>query len=42
MLTQKINRCEIVSCRNQNSLAAGLIHLKVCMIRNMVPKGSRD
>ena len=42
MLTQKINRREIVSCQNQNSLAAGLIHLKVCVICNTVPEGSRN
>jgi len=42
MLTQKIERCEIVSCQNRNNLAADLIHLKVCMIRAMAPLGSCD
>ena len=34
MLIQTIDHREIVSCRNQNSLAANLIHLKVCVIRD--------
>ena len=42
MLTQKIDRDEIVSCRNQKSLAAGLIHLKVRVIHDLAPDGSRD
>jgi len=42
MLTQKIDCREIVSCRNQNSLAADLIHLKVREIRHNAPDGSRD
>ena len=42
MLTQKINCREIVSCRTKNSLAAGLIHLKVRVIRNTAPRGSHD
>ena len=42
MLTQKINCREIMSCQNQNSLAAGLIHLKVRMICNTAPEGSHD
>ena len=28
MLTQNIDRCEIVSCQNLNNLAANLIYLK--------------
>jgi len=42
MLIQTIDRREIVSCRNQNSLAANLIHLKVRAIRDLVPHGSHD
>ena len=42
MITQKIDRNEIVSCRNQNSLAADLIHSKVRVIRDWAPDGSRD
>jgi len=42
MLTQTIDRSEIVSCRIQNSLAANLIHLKVRGIRDSAPYGSRD
>jgi len=42
MLTQTIDRSEIVSCRNSNGLAANLIHLKVRVIRDSTPNGSRD
>jgi len=42
MLIQTIDCREIVSCQNQNSLAADLIHLKVRAIRNLVPHGSHD
>jgi len=42
MLTQKIDCCEIVSCRNQNSLATDLIHLKVRKICHNAPDGSCD
>ena len=42
MLTQKIDRDEIVSCRNQNSLAADLIDWKVYLICRSTPAGSRD
>ena len=44
MLMQKIDRCEIVSCacQIQNGLDANLIHLKVCMIRNLAPDNSQD
>jgi len=42
MLTQKIDQDEIVSCRNQKSLAADLILLKVRVIRDLAPDGSRD
>ena len=42
MLTHKIDRNEIVSCRNKNSLAANLIHFKVRVIRNWAPDGTRD
>jgi len=42
MLWQRIDHCEIVSCRNQNSLATDLIYLKACMVREMAPEGSHD
>ena len=42
MLTQKIDWDQIVSLLNQNSLAADLIHLKVRVIHNSAPDGSRD
>jgi len=42
MLIQTIDRREIVSCRNQNSLAANLIHLKVRAIQDLAPHGSHD
>ena len=42
MLIQTIDRREIMSCRNQNSLAADLIHLKVRMIWDLAPHGSCD
>ena len=42
MLTQKVDRHEIVSCGDQNSLAADLIHLKIKKIRKSAPAGSRD
>jgi len=42
MLIQTIDRREIVSCRNQNSLAANLIHLKVRAIRDLAPHRSCD
>jgi len=42
MLTQKIDWDQIVSLLNQNSLAADLIHLKVCVIHNLAPDGSHD
>ena len=42
MLNQKIDRREIVSCRNQISLAIDLMHLKVRVIRDWAPDGSRD
>ena len=42
MLTQKIDRDQIVSLLNQNNLATDLIHLKVCVIHNSAPDGSHD
>ena len=42
MLDLKIDCYEIVSSRNQNSLAANLIHLKAHRIRNESPDGTRD
>ena len=42
MLDQKINRYEIMSSRNQNSLVANLIHLKARKIRNESPDGTCD
>ena len=42
MLNRKIDRREIVSCRNQISLAVDLMHLKVRVIRDWAPDGSRD
>jgi len=40
MLSQKIDCYEIVSCQDQNSLAANVIYLQVCMIWATVPDGS--
>ena len=42
MLRQRIDRHEIVSCRNQNSLATDLIYLKARVVREAAPEGSRD
>ena len=42
MLTHKIDRNEIMSCRNKNSLAANLIHFKVRVICNWAPDGTRN
>ena len=42
MLDQKINCYEIVSSRNQISLAANLIHLKACKVHNESPDGTHN
>jgi hypothetical protein len=42
MLDQKIDCYEIMSSRNQNSLAANLIHLKACRVHNELPDGTCD
>jgi len=42
MLSQKIDRYEIMSCQDQNSLAADVIYLQVHVIRVTAPDGSRD